>query len=75
MTTKRSTKKFKARRVGQSHGKGQGTVRRNNSNKRITDAVNFENLETRQLMSVVNVADFGAKPNDDLAAAAGGSTW
>src|SRR5688500_19477546 len=30
----------------------------------IRDAVNFESLENRQLMAVVNVADFGAKPND-----------
>src|SRR5688500_11369502 len=63
MTTKRTTKKFKARRVGLSHGKGQGSVRRNGS-KRVRDAINLENLEHRQLMSVVNVADFGAKPND-----------
>src|SRR5688572_19321722 len=61
MTTKRTTKKFKARRVGLSHGKGQGSVRRNKS---VRDAINLENLENRQLMSVVNVADFGAKPND-----------
>src|SRR5687768_3298436 len=63
MTAKRSSKKFKARRVGLSHGKGQGGVRRN-SNKKMSEAMNLENLENRQLMSVVNVADFGAKPND-----------
>src|SRR5688572_17757102 len=66
MTAKRSSKKFKARRVGLSHGKGQGGVRRNSNagNKKMSEAMNLENLENRQLMSVVNVADFGAKPND-----------
>jgi len=35
-----------------------------NARNVINDAVNFESLENRQLMAVVNVADFGATAND-----------
>jgi len=65
MTTKRTNRKSKGRRV--SHvllkGKGVAAARRRATGKD-SDAINFESLENRQLMSVVNVTDFGAKPND-----------
>ena len=39
-------------------------AKRRHAERKIEDAVNFEVLEKRQLMSVVNVTDFGAKVND-----------
>ena len=33
--------------------------------RRLAQAINLENLETRQLMATINVADFGARPNDN----------
>src|SRR4051812_39752816 len=62
MTTKRTNRKSKARRVSHVLVKGKGAAARRRG--KTIAAVNFEGLEKRELMSVVNVADFGAKPND-----------
>src|SRR5947207_12288736 len=62
MTTKRTNRKSKARRVSHVLVKGRGVAARRRKSK--LDSINFESLEKRELMSVVNVADFGAKPGD-----------
>src|SRR5207249_1328820 len=61
MATKQTKSKRKTRRVDPALMNG---AKRRHAERKIEDAVNFEVLEKRQLMSVVNVTDFGAKVND-----------